>query len=369
MSRKVFVLTAESPEAGGGVEHFVRELIKGLEARGYQTEIFHRGNSEPRWPALRKGRLGAKLGSSLAGYWIGRNAQRHMTAEVCAVISNSDIGAYRIGGPAPLKKIHFYHGTYRGQAEAIRSFIKYSGYLYLKWWSSMVLERLSGRGKLVLVNSEQTREEVRRFFGFDSTALWLPIDMNRFSPGDMAASRAALGLPAQGPIGLFVGSTHPMKGFPVVRALIERLPDVHWVLALRGSMPEKIAGKSAVTVLHNTSHDDLPALYRAADFSVCPSLYEPFGYVVAEAIACGTPVIATSGGASSMLLRMPPSSELLVKDPSDVEAFVSAARRIVDDRLRHREAVFAVARPELLRLMSPENWWKRFVELTGLHVA
>jgi glycosyltransferase involved in cell wall biosynthesis len=356
----------EPPETGGGVEHFVRELVKGLGARGYQTELFYRGNTEPRWSSIRKGRLGGKLGSTLAGYWIGKNAQAQMTEDVCAVISNSDVGFYPIRGSPQLRKIHFYHGTYRAQAEAIRPFIKHSGYLYLKWWSSMMLERLSGRGKLVLVNSEQTREEVRRFFRFDSTSSWLPIDTNRFCPGDMAASRAMLGLPAQGPIGLFVGSMHPMKGFGVVRALMERLSDVHWVLALRGDVPKGLGNKPTTTILQNVSHDDLPILYRAADFSVCPSLYEPFGYVVAEAIACGTPVVAAPGGASSMLLRTPPSSDLLVTDPRDVEAFVSAARRIVDDRPRYREAVVATARPKLLRLMSRENWWKRFCEVTGL---
>lgn len=366
MNKTVFILTSEPPEGGGGVEHFIRELMKGLDARGYRTEVFHRGNSEPQWFARRNGRLGKKLAGTLTGYWIGRNAQKHMSEDVCAVISNSDVGLYPLRGRVPLRKIHFYHGTYRGQAEAIRPFIKYSGYLYLKWWSAMVLERMSGRGKLLLCNSEQTCEEVRRFFGFDSTAMWLPIDTERFSPGDALASRAAFKLPKERPIGLFVGSTHPMKGFPVVQALMDRLPDVYWILALRGGMPETTAGKSNVTVMRDFSHDDIPVLYRAADFSVCPSLYEPFGYVVAEALACGTPVIACPGGASSAFLREPPVDELLIGDANDADAFEAAARKIVANRNFYREVVIEGVRPKLVERMSPENWWKRFCETTGL---
>lgn len=366
MRKTVFVLTAEAPDVGGGVEHFVRELLKGLEARGYQSEVFCRGNSEPQWFARRSGRVGKKLAGSLSGYWIGRNAQRHMSEDVCAVISNSDVGVYPLRGRSALRKMHFYHGTYRGQAEAIRPFIKYSGYLYLKWWSAMVLERLSGRGKLVLCNSDQTCDEVRRFFGYDSTAMWLPIDTERFSPGDAVASRALLNLPREEPIGLFVGSTHPMKGFPIVQALMDRLPDVHWVLALRGGASEGTSGKANVTVLRDVSHEEIPQLYRAADFVVCPSLYEPFGYVVAEALACGTPVIATPGGAGRAFLKDAPLDQLLIPDAEPADKFAAAAREILRAAEFYRQKVKELARPRLIESMSHANWWRRFFEVTGL---
>lgn len=366
MSKTVFVLTSESPEGGGGQEHFVRELLKGLEKKGYRTEVFHRGNSEPPWFARRGGRLGKKLAGTLRGYWIGRNAQRRMSEDVTAVISNSDVGFYALRRRTPLRRIHFYHGTYRGQAEAVRPFVKYRGYLYMKWWSSMVLERLGGRNKLVLCNSEQTCEEVRGFFGFDSVAMWLPIDTERFSPGDAASSRAAFNLPKESPIGLFVGSEHPMKGFPVVQSLMGRLPEVHWVLALRGGAPEAAAGRPNATVLRDVSHDEIPSLYRAADFSVCPSLYEPFGYVVAEALACGTSVIATPGGASRAFLKDRPLDQLLIHDAASAEKFAAAVREVLRVPEFYRQKVKELARPRLIELMSPENWWRRFFEVTGL---
>lgn len=366
MSKTVFILASEPPQGLGGVESFVREMSQGLEARGYRVQIFHRGNSEPAWLTLRTGRFGKKLAGSLLWYWIGRNAQRHMTDDVVAVISNSDIGYYRLRRASPMKSIHFYHGTYRGQSKAIRPFVKYSGYLYMKWWSSMVLERLSGRGKLVLTNSEQVCDEVSRFFGYSSIAMWCPINTERFKPQDVAASRAAFGLPKEKPIGLFVGSVHPMKGFPIVQSLISRLPEVHWVVALRGDCPNESNFGSNVTILQNVPHDRVSVLYSAADFSVCPSLYEPFGYVVAEALACGTPVIASPGGASRLFLRESPVDQLLISGQDAAEGFLAAVRVLLSDPGAYRRAVIEGVRPKVQALLEPENWWRRFFQVTGL---
>jgi glycosyltransferase involved in cell wall biosynthesis len=366
VKKTVFILTSERPDGLGGLEHFVRELNQGLNTKGYSTEIFHRGNSEPAWLAKRTGRWGKKLTRTLLGYWVGRNAQRNMTEDVVAVISNSDVGFYPLRHSTPFRKIHFYHGTYRGQCEAIRPLIKYGGYLYLKWWNSMVLERLSGRGKVVLAGSEQTCDEVSRYFGYHPIVMWHPIDTQRFKPGDAVASRAALKLPEKGPIGLFVGSIHPVKGFPLVRSLIDGLPEVHWVLALRGDLPEDGFARSNLTILHDVPHDQIPLLYNAADFSVCPSLYESFGYVVAESLACGTPVLASPGGASRLFLQEPPFDRFLIPGRDAANGFLTAARQVLRDPGFYRRAVIEQIRPKLLELMSPENWWQRFFEVTKL---
>jgi glycosyltransferase involved in cell wall biosynthesis len=182
----------------------------------------------------------------------------------------------------------------------------------------------------------------------------------------MMACRANLGLPTEMPIGLFVGSVHPMKGFLLVKRLIERLPKIHWVLALRSDLPNKQAFGANVTILQNVAHDQIPMLYSAADFSLCPSLYEPFGYVVAESLACGTPIIASPGGASRLLLSEPPLNRLLISDGNPEDGFLAAVQEVVREPGRYRKAAIEQVRPKIVELMAPENWSRRFFEATGL---
>jgi glycosyltransferase involved in cell wall biosynthesis len=366
MKGQVFILTPDSPERAGGVEHFAREMIKGLESSGYETKVFHKDNSGPKWLVTRTGRLGKKLASTLNGYWIGRNAQKHLTENVVMVISNSDAGYYRLRSATPLKLVHFYHGTYRAQSEAIRAFISRAGYLYLKWWNSMVLERFSGNGKTVLTCSDQVRGEVAEFFGHRAIAMWYPLNLERFKPRDVVEARRELALPEKGPIGLFVGSTQPTKGFPMVQKLVNALPEVCWILALRGELPKDMPSLPNLKMLQNISHEKVASLYNAASFSLCPSLYEGFGYVVAESLACGTPVIASPGGASRLFLKDLPFSEFLIEDPNDSSNFQRAARQVLANPEYYRRAVIEQIRPRIEELMAPENWWRHFGEVTKL---
>jgi glycosyltransferase involved in cell wall biosynthesis len=366
MTKTIFILTSEPPERGGGVEHFVRETVKGLEARGFKTEVFHRGNSEPSWLARGKGRLTKKVAGTLCGYWIGRNAQKHMGDHVAAVISNSDVGYYPLRSRSPIRRIHFYHGTYRAQSEAIRPFINYGGYLYLKWWNAMVLERFSGSGKTVLTCSDQVREEVAEFFGHRAIAIWCPLDLDRFKPCDVVEARRKLNLPEGMPIGLFVGSTQPTKGFPMVRKLVDAVPEVYWILALRGDLPSEMPPQQNLRVLQNASHDQISTLYNAASFSLCPSLYEGFGYVVAESLSCGTPVIASPGGASRLFLKDQPFSQFLIEDPNDFSSFRHAVSQVLSDPQKWRDLIQTRVRPRLEEMMAPENWWKRFERVVGI---
>ena len=102
----------------------------------------------------------------------------------------------------------------------------------------MLLTRLSGRGKLILCNSDQVAEEVARFFGYECHVVSL-IAARQSVPLDRAECRRALGLPVDALAGAFVGSLHPMKNFPMVRALIKALPEVYWIIALRGDLPKE----------------------------------------------------------------------------------------------------------------------------------
>jgi glycosyltransferase involved in cell wall biosynthesis len=81
--------------------------------------------------------------------------------------------------------------------------------------------------------------------------------------------------------------------------------------------------------------DELPAYYGLADIFVLPSLLEGFGIPIAEALACGTPAVVTSAGASAETA----GPGALVVPPADAPALAAAIQRLLDSpQERHRLA-------------------------------
>ncbi|MFA0749854.1 MAG: hypothetical protein SLRJCFUN_000257 [Candidatus Fervidibacter sp.] len=367
MTPEIFILTTEPPERPGGMERFVSTFMAIAQKNGHAVRVFHRENcAPPRWRNPRPySKVAWFLAGLLQGYYIGKAARQALRSGVRLVLSNSTVGWFPLGNA--VKQAHFYHGTYRGQAEAIRPFISYKGYLKLKWWDAMVLERLSGRGKVVLCCSELVQEELRRFFGYNAYVMWHPLDISHFRPLDQQKCREQIGLKETAPVGLFVGSTHPMKGFPMVEHLMETYPEVQWVLALRGNIPQRVQSIPRAKVFQNAGYDLLPVLYNAADFSLVPSLYDPFAYVVPEALACGTPVIASPHvGASWTYHKGSVLEPLLTCSSDDKEGFQKAVEAVVSDPMKWRRIVLEQVRPRLIEMMAPENWWRRFCTVVGL---
>ena len=79
--------------------------------------------------------------------------------------------------------------------------------------------------------------------------------------------------------------------------------------------------------------EDLPTLYSAAGIFVFPSLYEGFGFPPLEAMACGTPVVASN---TSSLPEVIGDAGVLV-NPFSIDEIVSAVRSVLKSKLRQRE--------------------------------
>jgi glycosyltransferase involved in cell wall biosynthesis len=362
---EIFILTTGPIEELGGMERFLQYLATGFQERGYGVRVFHAENSCPeRWQRPNPAnKLEWLLAGTLHGYYIGKAAKEALHPGVRLVLSNSTVGWYPLG--KGVKHAHFFHGTYRGQAEAIRPFISYPGYLRLKWWDAMLLERLSGKDTIALCCSEPIRVEIRRYFGYYAQVMWLPLDLKHFRRLDQEVCRDQLGL-KRGPIALFAGSTCPMKGFQVVEHIARSFPELTMLIAVRGVFPEPIRNLPNVHVFHNANHNLMPVLYNAADFSLCPSRYDAFPFVVAEALACGTPVIASPHGSSLTFYVDTALRPLLTASTNDLEGFENAVRHVLSDPQRWRGVIKTKVRPHLEEMMSPENWWSRFLRVVQL---
>jgi glycosyltransferase involved in cell wall biosynthesis len=365
MHDEVFILTPGPLEPLGGMERCLNYLASGFRERGLEVRVFHSENcSPPRWQRPDPNNKAEWLvAGALHGYFIGRAAKRALHPGVRLVLSNSTVGWYPLGDA--VRRAQFFHGTYRGQAEAIRPYIRYPGYLKLKWCDAMLLERLSGKNKIALCCSERVRDEVRRYFGYDAHVTWYPIDLAHFGRLDPQACRQQLGLNGDS-VGLFVGSTHPVKGFSTIENLIRRFPAVTWLLAVRGPVPEEIQTIPNVRVFQDANYELLPVLYNAADFSLCPSRYESFGFVVAEALACGTPVVASPQGASLALYKDVALRPLLTSRADDHNGFERAVEQVLSDPQKWRGLIKDKVRPRLEEMMAPDNWWRRFEAIVGL---
>jgi D-inositol-3-phosphate glycosyltransferase len=108
------------------------------------------------------------------------------------------------------------------------------------------------------------------------------VDTELFAPGDRGAARRALGLDA-GPTLLWVGRIAPIKGLDTLLGAVERL---------------HAAGTGARLLIVGGDADEPRNGHEAAlrDVTVLPSYYESFGMVALEAMACGSPVIASRVG-------------------------------------------------------------------------
>jgi teichuronic acid biosynthesis glycosyltransferase TuaC len=162
------------------------------------------------------------------------------------------------------------------------------------------------------------------------------VDLERFRPGDRAAARRRLGLPAAGRVLLGVGRLVPGKGFDRAAAALARLPaDVRLVLVGDGPARRAIAaaGGDRVRFLGTLPSDLVALAYCAADLLVLPSEREGWPNVVTEALAAGLRVVATAVGGIPEILGAGPAVDprlgALVPRGDD-DALVAALRDVLD---------------------------------------
>jgi D-inositol-3-phosphate glycosyltransferase len=153
------------------------------------------------------------------------------------------------------------------------------------------------------------------------------VDTSHFYPIPVDEARQFVGLPAKERMILYVGRIEPLKGVDtLIRAVscvqVKDISPIHPVhLVIIGGNPNgsaaELDGEMArlqdlsrelcmdrmVLFLGKRGQDTLPYYYSAAEVVVMPSHYESFGMVALEAMACGTPVVASQVGGLAYLVQ------------------------------------------------------------------
>jgi glycosyltransferase involved in cell wall biosynthesis len=163
--------------------------------------------------------------------------------------------------------------------------------------------------------------DLRRRYGIPADAfstVGAGINFNTFPRPRARVSRQTLQL-------LFVGLDYARKGGEVLMDAMGRLADdqLHLTLVTRSTLNRNELPRN-VTVHSECDKFQLANLYRRADVFVFPTLFEPFGVAVCEAMAFSLPIIATRGFAIPEILG-PRASRLLV-DPGDAVGLAEAIR-------------------------------------------
>jgi len=128
------------------------------------------------------------------------------------------------------------------------------------------------------------------------------------------------------------------------------------------ALAEKLGISEQVRFLGFVEHQDMPRHYQQADLFVLPSRRESFGLVLAEAMACGLPVVATTAGAIPEVVEDGVTG--LLVPPDDPDALANALVSLLDDRPRMKAVGAAGARQ-----VSDHFTWDRVAQrvMDGYH--
>jgi len=210
-------------------------------------------------------------------------------------------------------------------------------------------KNLAATCERVLSTTPKDKVQLIRFYDAVSDKIGVVpcgVDLNLFRPLDTTVARRRLGFASDHPIVLFVGRFDSVKG-------IDRLVTAMTYLRRRESLRLVLVGgdgpaspetrrlqkqardlglQDTVTFAGRIDQDRLPPYYSAADVLVVPSLYESFGLVGLEALACGTPVVATPVGAMESILQQGRTGQVVTQpEPrllaDAIEAFLPSKAR------------------------------------------
>ena len=205
-----------------------------------------------------------------------------------------------------------------------------------RWYSFLRMQGSVARALPALLTvSASSRDDIIRDFDVPAgrlTVVPVGVDTDLFQPPRLPR--------VPGRIVATASADVPMKGLVPLLEAVAKLRterDVELVVvgkAKEGGTAERALERlgltDAVRFVTGISDDDIVALFGSAEVAVVPSLYEGFSLPAVEAMACATPLVATTAGALPEVVG-PHGVSALHVPPGDPEALAAAIGAVLDD--------------------------------------
>lgn len=217
---------------------------------------------------------------------------------------------------------------------------------YLRKWD----KRVAQKPDVIIANSEFIRGKIQKYFERDAQVVYPPVDLSQFYPDPEVKERGYF---------LALGRFLHYKRFDIVIETFNQLP---LPLKIIGDGPElarlqKLIRSPRIELIpFLKSNDELRKMYSGAKALIFPQV-EDFGLVAAEALACGTPVIAYNAGGAKEIVQ--PGINGCLFDEQTPEALEFVIERFPSLRFDPEEVA------ETAKKFRKENFDAKILEIVG----
>lgn len=224
------------------------------------------------------------------------------------------------------------------------SFLRYPQFTEnknLRYLTSKIHDTVA-RADLIITDSHYIAEEIQEYLRVSQEKLavvypGIGTEFRHLSYDEISAVKAMKAVKIECPYLLTVGTIEPRKNLEFMIELFENMPEFNGKLVIAGMVGWKYkpilkriecSTRSENIVLLGYVDDMLlPALYSGAEAFMCCSFYEGFGFPPLEAMACGTPVISSTGGSLGEVLK---KGAVLI-DRFDIEQWKHETNQLLND--------------------------------------
>lgn len=266
----------------GGAQLFTERLIKNLEKKGINSIVV-----TERWSGLK----GFEIINGIKVYRFERNIIKSVI-RFARILKENNIDIVQQYDPLPsLTVLSFFAKYFLGKKVVLYCAGASSEHVIplIRWLTSIVSDKIVSTSKAIRDGFHYGKDK--------GIMIYNGLDLEKFRPLDTRKKNIILN----------VGRIHPYKDQEtLVRAapiILEKFPDYKFIFVgghngadeyfrKLKKIVKEIKIEKSVKFIGDRPYDDMPKIYNSAKILAMPTLYESFGNIFAEAMACGIPIVA-----------------------------------------------------------------------------